>query len=145
MMTTDANAPSSPHAPVQVEWAGGLQFDASRADGPKIRLDGDSKAGPSPFDALLAAIASCAATDVVQIMEKQRTPLRAMSVRVESNRVNAIPRRLASAVLHFALHGAGITPEKAARAVELSVAKYCSVRSSLLAEVPVTWTIDVRN
>ena len=144
-MTTDANAPSSPHTPIEVEWVGELRFDASRADGPKIRLDADSKSGPSPFDALLAAIATCAATDVVQIMEKQRTPLRTMSVRVESDRVNAIPRRLASAVLHFSLHGSGITPEKAARAVELSVTKYCSVRSSLLAEVPVTWTIDVRN
>lgn len=144
-MTTDANAPSTPHTPVQVEWAGGLQFDASRGDGPKIRLDGDAKAGPSPVDALLAAVASCAATDVVQIMEKQRTPLRAMSVRVESNRVTALPRRVASIVLHFSLHGSGITPEKAARAVELSVTKYCSVRSSLLAEIPVTWTIDVKN
>jgi putative redox protein len=144
-MTTSSDALSSPHAPTRIEWAGGLQFDASREDGPKIRLDGDYKAGPSPFDALLAAIATCAGTDVVQIMEKQRTPLRAMSIRVESNRVNAIPRRLASAVLHFSLHGAGITPEKAARAVELSVTKYCSVRSSLLAEVPVTWTIDVKN
>jgi uncharacterized OsmC-like protein len=47
--------------------------------------------------------------------------------------------------LHFSLHGAGITPEKAARAVELSVTKYCSVRSSLLAEIPVTWTVDVKN
>ena len=144
-MTTDANAPSTPHAPIQVEWVGGLQFDASKEGGPKIRLDGDSKTGPSPFDALLAAIATCAASDVVHIMEKQRTPLRAMSVRVESNRVNAIPRRLASAVLHFSLQGAGITPEKAERAVELSVTRYCSVRSSLLTEVPVTWTIDVRD
>jgi putative redox protein len=144
-MTTDANEPSSPHVPVQVEWAGGLQFDASRADGPRIRLDGDYKAGPSPFDALLAAIASCAATDVVTIMEKQRTPLRAFTVRVDSHRVNAVPRRLAAAVLHFSLHGAGITAEKAARAVELSVTKYCSVRSSLLADIPVTWTIDVKN
>ena len=144
-MTTDTNEPSAPHAPIQVEWVGGLQFDASKADGPKIRLDGDSKSGPSPFDALLAAIATCAASDVVHIMEKQRTPLSAMSVRVESNRVNAIPRRLASAVLHFSLHGAGITPEKAERAVELSVTKYCSVRSSLLAEIPVTWVIDVKN
>jgi putative redox protein len=71
--------------------------------------------------------------------------LRAMSVRVESNRVTALPRRVASIVLHFSLHGSGITPEKAARAVELSVTKYCSVRSSLLAEIPVTWTIDVKN
>ena len=144
-MTTDANAPEFAHVPIQVEWVGGLQFDACRVDGPKIHIDADVKTGPSPIDALLAAIATCAATDVVQIMEKQRTPLRAMSVRVESNRVSAIPRRLASTVLHFSLQGAGITPEKAERAVELSVTKYCSVRSSLLAEIPVTWTIDVKN
>jgi putative redox protein len=144
-MTTDANAPEFAHVPVQVEWVGGLQFEASRIDGSKIHIDSDAKTGPSPVDTLLAAIATCAATDVVTIMEKQRTPLRAMSIRVESNRVNAIPRRLASAVLHFSLHGAGITPEKAERAVELSVTKYCSVRSSLLAEIPVTWTIEVKN
>lgn len=92
---------------------------------------------------LLASIAACAATDVVEIMAKQRTPLRAMSVRVEAQRVSEIPRRLASAVLHFSLTGPGIIPQKAARAVELSVTKYCSVRSSLLHEAPVTWTIEI--
>jgi putative redox protein len=92
---------------------------------------------------LLAAIAACAATDVVEIMRKQRTPLDALKVRVEATRISEIPRRLAAAVLHFTLQGTGITPEKAARAVELSVTKYCSVRSSLIADAPVTWTIEI--
>jgi uncharacterized OsmC-like protein len=39
---------------------------------------------------------------------------------------------------------AGITAQQAARAVELSVTKYCSVRSSLIADAPVTWTIEVK-
>jgi putative redox protein len=94
---------------------------------------------------LLAAVAACAATDVVEIMKKQRTPLAALSVRVEATRVTPIPRRLASAVLHFSLRGAGITPEKAARAVGLSVTKYCSVRSSLIEDAPVTWTVDLQS
>jgi putative redox protein len=114
-------------------------------DGPKVRIDANGQGGPSPFDILLAAIATCAATDVVEIMKKQRTPLEALSVRVEATRVATIPRRLASAVLHFALRGAGITPEKAARAVELSVTKYCSVRSSLIEDAPVSWTIDLQS
>jgi putative redox protein len=143
-MTADAVSQPTPHAPVQIEWAGGLQFDASRGDGPKVRIDGDARTSPSPFDMLLAAVATCAATDVVHIMEKQRTPLQSMSVRVEALRVASIPRRLASAVLHFTLQGAGITPQKAARAVELSVTKYCSVRSSLIAAAPVTWTIEIK-
>jgi putative redox protein len=92
---------------------------------------------------LLAAIAACAATDVVEIMRKQRTPLSAMTVRVEATRVDEIPRRLASAVLHFRLRGTGVTAEKAARAIELSVTKYCSVRSSLIADAPVTCTTDI--
>jgi putative redox protein len=134
----------TPHAsPVSVDWVDGLQFDAGRPDGPKVRIDGDAQSGPGPFDMLLASIAACAATDVVEIMRKQRTPLSAMSIRVEATRVSEIPRRLASAVLHFSLTGAGITPEKAARAVELSVTKYCSVRSSLIPDAPVTWTIEI--
>jgi putative redox protein len=135
---------ATPHAsPVHIEWVGGLQFDAGRPDGPKVRIDADAQTGPGPFDMLLAAIAACAATDVVEIMKKQRTPLSALSVRVEATRVSEIPKRLASAVLHFHLTGEGILAEKAARAVELSVTKYCSVRSSLIADAPVTWTIEI--
>lgn len=135
---------ATPHAsPIQVEWAGGSQFDAGRPDGPKVRIDADAQSGPGPFDMLLAAIAACAATDVVEIMRKQRTPLDALKVRVEATRVSELPRRLAAAVLHFTLQGTGITPDKAARAVELSVTKYCSVRSSLIADAPVTWTIEI--
>jgi putative redox protein len=135
---------STPHAsPVQIEWVEGTQFDAGRPAGPKVRIDADARTGPGPFDMLLAAIAACAATDVVEILHKQRATLGALRVRVEATRVEQTPRRLASAVLHFSLQGTGITPEKAARAVELSVTKYCSVRSSLIADAPVTWTIEI--
>jgi putative redox protein len=143
-MTADADSPLMSHVPIQVDWAGGLQFDAGRLDGPKVRIDGETRTGPNPVDTLLAALAACAATDVVQIMEKQRTPLKSLSVRVEAQRVSSIPKRLAAAVLHFTLEGAGVTPEKAERAVELSVKKYCSVGASLRPDAPVTWTIELK-
>jgi putative redox protein len=143
-MTADADSPLMSHVPIQVDWAGGLQFDAGRLDGPKVRIDGETRTGPNPVDTLLAALAACAATDVVQIMEKQRTPLKSLSVRVEAQRVSSIPKRLAAAVLHFTLEGAGVTPEKAERAVELSVTKYCSVGASLRPDAPVTWTIELK-
>jgi putative redox protein len=143
-MTADADSPLISHVPIQVDWAGGLQFDAGRLDGPKVRIDGETRTGPNPVDTLLAALAACAATDVVQIMEKQRTPLKSLSVRVEAQRVSSIPKRLAAAVLHFTLEGAGVTPEKAERAVELSVTKYCSVGASLRPDAPVTWTIELK-
>jgi putative redox protein len=57
--------------------------------------------------------------------------------------VNTIPRRLASVVLHFRIEGRGIVQSKAERAVELSITKYCSVRSSLAEDIPVTWTVKL--
>src|SRR3569833_1796131 len=98
---TTSDSTTITHAPVQIEWMVDLQFDAGRPVGPKGRIDADAHTGPGPFDMLLAAVAACAATDVVEIMKKQRTPLTAMSVRVEVIWVFLIPRRLASAVLHF--------------------------------------------
>ena len=132
-----------PHPRIEVEWVGASEFEAHRAGGAKIHIDGNSQSAPSPFDTLLAAIATCAATDVVSILAKQRTPVRSLSVSVEAQRVDATPRRLASAILHFSIGAPGATPAKAGRAVELSVTKYCSVRSSLLTEIPVTWTVEL--
>lgn len=131
------------HAPIDVQWVGRLNFEAGRPDGPKVRIDGDGQAAPSPFDVLLAAIATCASVDVVTILEKQRTPPQALSVRVEAKRVQSTPRRLASAILHFSISAPGTTIEKATRAVELSVTKYCSVRSSLIADAAVTWKVEL--
>jgi putative redox protein len=37
--------------------------------------------------------------------------------------------------------GAGIEKEQAERAIDLSINKYCSVRSSLDPEAPITWTL----
>jgi putative redox protein len=134
-----------PHPTIEVDWLGASEFEAHRAGGAKIRIDGDSKSAPSPFDTLLAAIATCSATDVVSILAKQRTPVKALHVAVEAQRVESTPRRLASAVLHFSIVAPGTTPAKSGRAVELSVTKYCSVRSSLLDGIPVTWTVELKD
>jgi putative redox protein len=132
------------HAPVELHWVTGSEFEAGRPGGPRIRVDGDGRTAPSPFDVLLAAIAACSATDVVAILHKQRTPVQTLHVRVEAQRVETVPRRLASAVLHFSVRAPGATAQKVARAVELSITKYCSVRSSLAGDVPITWTIDLK-
>lgn len=140
-----SNSPSSiiAHAPIEVQWLSGQTFEAGRRQGPKFRIAGDGRTAPSPFDVLLAAIATCAAVDVVSILEKQRTPVHALNIGVEANRINSIPRRLASAILHFTIAAPGTTIEKATRAVELSVTKYCSVRSSLIADASVSWTVEL--
>jgi putative redox protein len=141
---TEPPAATSPHASIHVEWLRGVEFEAGRQGGPTVRIDGDANSGPSPVDVLLAAVATCAAVDVVTILKKQRTPAESLHVRIDAQRVNAVPRRLASAVLSFTIAAPGATRDKVARAVELSVTRYCSVRSSLIADAAVTWKIDLK-
>jgi putative redox protein len=122
------------HGPIEVDWVRGGEFDAQRPGTPKIRIDGNAKSGPSPFDVLLAALATCTAIDIV-----------ALHITVKAERVTTTPRRLAAASMHFAIAAPGATAAKTARAVELAATKYCSVRSSLIPEAPVTWTVALES
>ena len=142
-MKDPAASSATTHPLVELNWVEGIAFDTGRQGGPTVRIDGDSKTGPSPFDALLGALAGCAAADVVTILAKQRTPVQSLHVAVEAQRVTDTPRRLASAVLHFKIRAPGSTREKAERAIELAVTKYCSVGGSLRTDAPVTWTVDL--
>ncbi len=131
------------HAAIAVQWTRGLAFEVGRQGGPHASVDGDGCTAPTPFDMLLGAIATCASVDVLTILEKQRTPVKALAIRIDAQRLDATPRRLASAVLHFSISAPGSTHAKASRAVELAVSKYCSVRSSLIADAQVTWTVEL--
>ena len=130
-------------ATVTVTWDGDQRFDAGRPDKETIRMDGRGATGPSPVDALLGSIAACAGIDVAEILAKRRTPASSMKIEVIGERVTTIPKRLKHVTLHFQIEGEGIDRENAERAIDLSINKYCSVRSSLREDVPVEWTLEL--
>ena len=66
---------------------------------------------------------------------KRRTPASALDIAIESTRRAEAPRRLVSARLTFKVSGDGIEADHATRAIELAIASYCSVASSLAADV----------
>jgi len=128
---------------VNVKWAGDQLYDFGRPDRPTARLDGNGATAPSPVDALLGALGSCTAYDVVEILAKRRTPVESLEVEVVAKRVETVPRHLEHVTLNYRISGAGIERVHAERAVELAITKYCSVRSSLRPDVPVEWTIEL--
>jgi putative redox protein len=142
-MTDPAASGPRPPSRVRVNWAGDHLFDTGRPGGPIARIDGDGKTAQSPPDALLSALASCVSVDVVDILEKRRTPVSSLQVDVVGERVDTTPRRFHHITLNFAIRGKGIERVHAERAVELAVTRYCSVRDSLAADMKVDWTIDL--
>ena len=130
-------------AAVVVKWAGEGKFDAGRAGGPTIRLDSSAATGPSPVDGLLAALGSCTAVDVVDILAKRRTPAESLSIDVRAERTDQVPKRVLRATLNYSITGAGIERVHAERAIDLAVTKYCSVKDSLREDIVVDWTLEL--
>lgn len=130
-------------AAVRVTWAGAHRFDTGQPAGPVARLDGSGKTGQSPLDALLSALATCSAVDVVDILEKRRTPLEDLTINVAAERSETVPGRLTRVQLHYRIDGDGIERTQAERAVDLALTKYCSVRSSLDPDLPIAFTVTV--
>src|SRR5687768_7621894 len=118
-------------------WRRGFEFE-SGVDGRTHLIDGNSKAAPSPVEALLNAIGSCAGSDVVDILEKQRTPLKRLEVDVVGTRRPEHPRRMIALDVTFTIDGDGIEAPQAERAIALSIEKYCTVAASLSGDIPFT-------
>jgi putative redox protein len=110
-----------------------------------MRIDASGKTGQSPVDTLLSALATCTASDVVDILEKRRTPIESLRIDVVGERVDTVPRRFKHITLTFHISGEGIEREHAERAIDLSVNKYCSVRDSLSRDVVVDWQLDLNS
>ena len=128
---------------VATKWTGGWTFDSGRPGGPTIHIDGNSKEGTSPPETMLAALATCTAVDVVEMLTKRRTPPATLDVTVTAERKAEVPRRVTRAHLAYKISGAGIDHTQTMRAIELAVTRYCTVRDTLDPEMPVTWSLEL--
>jgi putative redox protein len=137
-------APAKPVATIRAVWQGEHRFDTGHASNPTVRIDSSGATGLRPTEALLSALATCSAIDVVDILAKRRTPLSALEVEVAGERNPTPPRRFLAIDLTFHLTGAAVDRTHAERAVALSLERYCSVASSLARDIVIS-TVVVLN
>jgi putative redox protein len=93
------------------------------------------------METLLLALAGCTASDVVVVLEKKRLALRELTVEVRGERRDEYPRRYVSIELVFRVTAPGATEDQVRQAIELSLAKYCSVTHSLNPDIPVRYEL----
>lgn len=109
-------------------------FETRNERGDVVLLDNKSEPNPkgaSPMELLLMGVAGCSSIDIVMILRKQKIELLDLQVDVEGFRQDgAVPNVFTGIKLVVKLKG-DFPPEKAKRAVDLSIAKYCSVAKML--------------
>jgi putative redox protein len=113
-----------------------VQMDAS----PDI---GGTNQGMRPMQLMLSAMGGCSTIDVINILKKQKQPLRDIKITVTGEREkDAVPSLFVQVHVHFRLYG-NLDKEKVERAVSLSVEKYCSVGKTLSYKATITHSFEI--
>jgi putative redox protein len=115
-----------PGQAMRVDVVGGtgfqLTFDTADA--------GADRAGASPTESILAALAACTSMDVGSILRKKRQPAASYRIAVTGEKRDEHPQVYTSIVVEHQVAGE-IEPEALRRAVELSATTYCPVNAML--------------
>jgi putative redox protein len=115
---------------------GDYGFEAKDASGHTVRMDSSPESGGQdfgvrPMQMLLMGLGGCSAIDVISILKKQRQDVQDYKMVINGDREAGIePSLWKEITVEFHLYG-NIDEDKAKRAVELSLNKYCSVAATL--------------
>ena len=129
-----------------------FNFEAKNEDGKTVLIDaaekiGGKNQGVRPMQMLMMAAAGCAAIDIISILKKQKQEIIDFEIEADGERETPTLKGEAAVFkdvnILFRLTGK-IDPEKAKRAVELSMEKYCSASKTLrLAGAKINYTVSV--
>jgi putative redox protein len=115
---------------------GDYGFEATDENGHTVKMDsnpqnGGQDYGVRPMQILLMGLAGCSAIDVISILKKQRQEVKDYKMVINGDREAGVePSLWKDITVEFHLYG-DIDPDKAAKAVDLSINKYCSVAATL--------------
>lgn len=115
----------------------------------KVHIDGSPEIGGEalgvrPMELVLMALGSCSVLDLISILKKQRQDVQDIQVEISGNRTDVIPKVFTDIHIKFLIKGNQISLEKAEKAAELAVKKYCSVHDMLASGgVEITYEIIV--
>lgn len=110
-------------------------------DGP-ASIGGEGK-GVSPMEMVLMALGGCSVFDLGEILKKQRQEVEDIKIEVTGTRRDVAPRIFTAIHIDFFIKG-NVDQDKAEKAAELAVKKYCSVHDMLAAGgIEITYAINV--
>jgi putative redox protein len=127
----------------RVKWIEDKTYLGTADNGQNVVMAGGA-AGVGPMQMLLLGLGGCAAIDVIDITKKQRMQVDGLEVVLSGERAAEIPRKWETVHMHFIVTGADLDEGKLARAIDLSVEKYCSVYATLKGVATITHDFEIR-
>ena len=115
-----------------VKWVSGEQFVATLPSGHAVIVDSnrESNSAPGPMELMLAALGSCTATDIVEVLAKKRQRLDSLEIVIQGERAKEPPTVWTKLEILYRLRGQ-VTQEAAKHAIDLSLEKHCGAAATL--------------
>jgi putative redox protein len=128
---------------------GDYGFEATDANGHKVKLDSSPESGGinygvRPMQMLLMGLGGCSGIDIVSILKKQRQNVEGFHMIIDGEREQGVEPSLWKDIhIIFELKGT-IDIDKAKKACQLSLDKYCSVAQTLgRSGTKITWEVKI--
>ena len=133
---------------VHLKWIDATLMAGMDSRGRSLVIGTDQEADPQwlgikASDLLLLAAASCSTYDVINILTKQREPLRHLEVVCSGEQIKEPPFKFTSLHMHFIVSG-DVDPQKVEKAIQLSEEKYCSVVNTLRPALAITHDFEIK-
>lgn len=112
----------------ELVWKSDMVFECDNS-GLKTMMDinsSEAKKGPNPKELVMNAMMGCTAMDVVSILKKMRQEIKEFRMENEVEKTLEHPIHFKTSLLTFHM-GGDIDPDKAIKAVDSSLTKYCGV------------------
>ena len=125
-----------------------MHFEAENETGNTIHMDGSpaiggENKGVRPMETLLMAAAGCSTIDIVMILKKMRQNLVDIKVNVDGEKEKKDEYSYFKTIhLHYILEG-DLKEEKVAKAINMSIEKFCSVSKALEATSEITTSFEI--
>lgn len=128
-----------------IEYAGDDYFVAVPPSGHALTIDinGERSNGAGPMELLLVALGGCTGADIVSILKKMREQVTGYRVEVRGERREEHPKSFRKMEVRHFLRGRGLKSENVAKAIELSMTKYCGVAATLRPTAEIVSTFEI--
>ncbi|SDY08782.1 Uncharacterized OsmC-related protein [Evansella caseinilytica] len=108
----------------------------------KLTISGNEAHGFRPYQLMVSAVAVCSGGVLRKILEKQRMPIRDMTVEANVTRNPEQANKITDIHLHYTITGDELNEAKVHKAMELAQ-KHCPMAQTIIDSVTLTETVTL--
>ncbi len=120
-------------------------FEGKNEAGNTVKVDlrkGPEKVNLSPTEMVLSALAGCSGVDVISMLRKRKKSIDEFVIETDGTKHDPAPHYFTKIHVTFIVTSTDATEEELQKISALALEKYCSVASSLKAEI--TFSVKVK-